>query len=523
MLTGGAGDDTYFFSVGSGQDTINNYDSTNGKIDIVEFHYDVTPDQVRVSRSGNDLVLSIFGTNDSLTIQSYLENDGITPFSVEQILFGADNTVWDLAAIKAKLESNQAPQLSVAIPDQAATAGDTFSYTVNSDTFVDPDAGDTMTYSATLADGSALPSWFSFDAVTRTFIGTPDTSGVFSVSVTAKDSGNQTISDIFDINVSSQSMTLNGTSGADILNGGTGNDMLNGLAGNDVLNGNAGNDRLNGAKGNDTMSGGAGDDTYAVDNAMDSIIENIDEGIDTVRSSVTYTLSANVENLDLVGTIVINGTGNELDNELIGNSASNMLTGKAGNDRLDGKKGVDMLDGGSGDDIYEVDNAGDIVTENLNEGSDTVISSISYTLGVNLENLSLSGSSAIIGIGNAADNSIIGNGAANSLWGRGGNDVFSGGNGADSLYGEAGDDVLDGGKGRDMLVGGTGSDTYMLGRGYKKESVVENDSTAGNIDIVQFLSGISADQIWFQHVGNNLEASVIGTADKLVIKDWYLG
>ena len=523
ILTGGAGDDTYFFSVRSGQDTINSYDSSSGKIDTVEFHYDITPDQVRVSRSGNDLVLTIIGTNDSLTIQNYLENDGITPFSVEQMMFDANGTVWDLATIKAKLESNQAPQLSVAIPDQAATAGGAFSYTVDSDTFIDPDVGDILTYSVTLADDSALPSWLSFDAVTRTFSGTPDTSGVFSVSVIAKDSGNQTVSDTFDINVGSRGMTINGTSGADILNGGAGNDALNGLAGNDVLNGNAGNDRLNGAKGNDAMRGGAGDDTFAVDSVLDIVIENIDEGADTVRSSVTYTLSANVENLDLVGTIVINGTGNELDNELIGNGASNMLMGKAGNDRLDGKKGADMLNGGSGDDIYEVDNAGDIVTENLNEGSDTVISSLSYTLGVNLENLVLSGSSAIIGIGNAANNRIVGSDVANSLWGRGGNDVFFGGSGADSLYGEAGDDWLDGGKGRDMLVGGTGNDTYMLGRGYKKDSVVENDSTAGNIDIVQFLSGISADQIWFQHVGNNLEASIIGTADKLVIQDWYLG
>lgn len=253
------------------------------------------------------------------------------------------------------------------------------------------------------------------------------------MSVTAKDSGDQTVSDIFNISVSSRSMTLNGTSRADILSGGNGNDTLNGLAGNDVLNGNAGNDHLNGARGKDTMIGG------------------------------------------------------------------------------------------SGDDIYEVDNAGDIVVENLNEGSDTVISSINYTLGANLENLSLSGSSAIIGIGNAADNSIIGNGAANRLWGRSGNDVLFGDSGADSLYGEAGDDFLDGEKGRDMLVGGTGNDTYMLGRGYRKDGVVENDSTAGNIDTVQFLSDISADQIWFQHIGNNLEVSVIGTADKLVIKDWYLG
>ena len=524
-LYGENGDDIYFFATGSGQDTINSYDTTSGKIDTVVFHDSITPDQVRVSRSGNDLILTLMGTNDSLTIQNYLENDGITPFSVEQIMFDADGAgvVWDLATIKAKLGSNQAPELLVVIPDQVAHEGDMFSYTVDSAAFVDPDAGDVLTYSATLADGSALPPWLSFDAATRTFSGIPDISGIFSVNITAKDSGNQAVSDTFDISISSLGMTINGTSKADILNGGAGNDTLNGLAGNDVLNGNAGNDHLNGAKGNDTMKGGTGDDIYAVDNVMDSVIENIDEGIDTVRSSITYVLGTNVENLDLIGTAVINGTGNELDNALIGNSASNILTGKAGNDRFDGKKGVDTMIGGSGDDIYEVDNADDIIVESLNEGSDTAISSIGYTLDANLENLTLSSSSAIIGTGNAADNRMIGNDVANSLWGRGGNDVFFGDSGADSLYGEAGDDFLDGGKGRDILVGGTGNDTYMLGRGYRKDSVVENDSTAGNIDIVQFLSGIGADQIWFQHVGNNLEVSIIGTTDKLVIKDWYLG
>ncbi len=106
---------------------------------------------------------------------------------------------------------------------------------MDSDAFVDPDADDILIYSATLADGNALPSWLSFDAETRTLSGVPDISGIFSVSVTAKDSANQTVSDIFVINVSSRSMTLNGTSGADILNGGAGDDTLNGLAGNDVL------------------------------------------------------------------------------------------------------------------------------------------------------------------------------------------------------------------------------------------------------------------------------------------------
>jgi Ca2+-binding RTX toxin-like protein len=77
--------------------------------------------------------------------------------------------------------------------------------------------------------------------------------------------------------------------------------------------------------------------------------------------------------------------------------------------------------------------------------------------------------------------------------------------------------------GNDSLTGGVGSDTYLLGRGYAADTVVENDATAGNTDTARFLSGVAAEQIWFQKVGNNLEASIIGTSDKLVLQNWYLG
>jgi hypothetical protein len=73
------------------------------------------------------------------------------------------------------------------------------------------------------------------------------------------------------------------------------------------------------------------------------------------------------------------------------------------------------------------------------------------------------------------------------------------------------------------MTGGAGDDTYVLGRGYGMDTVVENDASVSNTDVAQFLASISADQIWFQKIGNNLEASIIGTGDKLVIKDWYLG
>jgi VCBS repeat-containing protein len=247
--------------------------------------------------------------------------------------------------------------------------------------------------------------------------------------------------------------TLNAGSGDDTLIGGDGNDALNGEAGNDLLQGDLGNDTLNGGLGGDTMLGGAGDDTYTVDNAGDLIIENVAEGLDLVQSSITYTLTDNVENLTLTGSAAINGTGNALDNVILGNSGVNVLTGLEGNDTLNGGAGADTMLGGVGNDIYIVDNAGDVVTENLDEGIDNVQSSVTYTLTDNVENLTLTGSASINGTGNTLDNVIVGNTGSNVLSGLAGND---------SLTGNAGNDTLDGGTGTDTMSGGAGNDTYVV-------------------------------------------------------------
>jgi len=181
---------------------------------------------------------------------------------------------------------------------------------------------------------------------------------------------------------------------------------------------------------------------------------------------------------------------------LTGNSGANILTGGAGNDALNGGVGADTLLGGLGNDSYTVDNAADVITEQINEGTDTVSANLSWTLGTNLENLTLTGTTAINATGNELNNVLTGNSAAN---------------------------VLAGGAGADTLVGGAGNDTYQMGRGYGADTIQENNATAGNTDVLQCLSGIAVDQLWFRQVSNNLEVSIIGTSDKATLTNWYLG
>jgi Ca2+-binding RTX toxin-like protein len=176
--------------------------------------------------------------------------------------------------------------------------------------------------------------------------------------------------------------------------------------------------------GTDTMAGGLGNDIYVVDNTGDVVTEDLNAGTDTIESSVTYTLGANVENLILTGAAAINGTGNTLNNTITGNTAANTLNGGAG---------TDTMAGGLGNDIYVVDNTGDVVTEDLNAGTDTVKSSITYTLGANVENLTLTGTAAINGTGNTLKNVLTGNSAVNILTGGLGNDVLTGLGGADTF------------------------------------------------------------------------------------------
>ncbi|MFA6413632.1 MAG: calcium-binding protein, partial [Syntrophales bacterium] len=157
------------------------------------------------------------------------------------------------------------------------------------------------------------------------------------------------------------------------------------------------------------------------------------------------------------------------------------LYGGEGNDTLIGGGGADAMIGGMGNDTYYVDNEGDLVVEAANEGADTVRSSVTYTLGDNVENMVLTGTDDISGTGNVLDNKIYGNTGANVLSGAGGNDYISASDKNDTLYG---------GEGNDTLIGGTGSDTYIYGRTDGKDTLSDNSAEVTDSDTLKLTDGI---------------------------------
>ncbi len=170
----------------------------------------------------------------------------------------------------------------------------------------------------------------------------------------------------FKLDANVENLTIAGTKAAmgmgnDLANVLTANDAGNklyGMKGDDLLVGGKGNDWLNGGLGADTMKGGAGNDTYEVSRATDKVVELSGQGVDTVRTDISYKLGQFVENLVLTGTGNINGTGTTWHNVLTGNNGNNVLDGGAGNDRLFGAKGNDKLIGGEGNDIFVLKMAG---------------------------------------------------------------------------------------------------------------------------------------------------------------------
>ncbi len=241
----------------------------------------------------------------------------------------------------------------------------------------------------------------------------------------------------------------------------------------------AGNDTFDARGGavDGEVQGGIGDDTYIVSEDSVSIVEAVGEGFDTVEAFVDYTLSDNLEALDLRGSEDLVGTGNALGNTMTGNVGSNTLKGKTGNDVFISSKGDDRFVGGAGADGVNYQALKKNVVVRLDEkmalaqGTDTLIK---------IEN-------AFTGTGNDL---LVGNGKDNLLFSGEGDDVLEGKGGADTLFGDVGEDILTGGRGDDQLFGGGDNDTFIFSDGDGVDLVGDFDenSNAEKID----LSGVSS-------------------------------
>jgi len=460
-LDGGAGNDTYLFGRGSGSDIVSDYDATAGNVDAVQMGADVLPADVTVSRDRSSLYLSINGTTDTLTLSNWFINDA---YQIEQVMF-ADGTMWNveelsvLAGIPADVDGRL----------QGGGGDDLIDGTAGNDAMIGHAGNDML-------NGGAGDDY------------------------------------------------IVGGSGNDTLNGDIGNDALFGNTGDDVLDGGAGDDALDGGVGNDTylFGHGSGSDVVSEYDATVGNIDTVRVAADVLPANVTVSRDAYNLYLTINGTtdtltlknwfvndayqieqiVFADGTtlgiaelsaaplvGSDLNDYLTGYTGDDVIQGLAGddflqglsgndtleggsgndiiyggdgNDLLDGGTGVDYMDGGAGDDVFIVDDVGDQVKESANEGTDTVQASISYQLGSNLENLTLTGT---------ADIDATGNGSNNVLTGNGGNNVLNGGYGADTMAGGAGDDYYIVSDVGDTVVenAGEGTDTVRVTTYYDTE------------------------------------------------------
>ena len=464
LLTGGAGND--LFVVDAGTDKILDLSGADNVFAVAGATANVTTTAAWVAgfATGSDGVINLVKNGFDVDVSKASGTNGFNISSKSAAgltLIGSKNadtitggdgadTLIGNAGIDTLNGGKGVDSLNGGLGNDSLTGGkdnDIFTVAAGTDTITD------------LGDADALVISTVANAITKKWIATAATNNTGTVNISA--------SGLVDLTLAT------GTNGFTVSSTAAKGISLIGSVLADTLTGSAaGKDILNGGAGADTLTGGAGDDTYYVDNADDSVVEldvaNEKAG-DSVYSSISYELTANVENLILTGSALV-GTGNVRDNKITGNAL--------GNNVLDGGTGADTLTGGAGNDTFKVDNIADVVIDKLG-GTDTVESSITYTLGKTIENLTLTDSAIvnIDGTGNKLDNILTGN-----L----GNNTLNGGEGLDTIYGGEGNDKIIGGKGNDILTGNDGIDTFLYDKSAGLDTITDFNT---GIDILQFATG----------------------------------
>ncbi len=527
-LIGGEGSDTYVFGRGYGQDVVNNFDLSADSADVIQLAADVLPADVRLTRMENKLILSIKGSDDTLTVEHYFESDATDGYQIDRIVF-ADGTSWNVEAVKQLV--------------QAGTDGSDNLYGYATDDVLAGLAGNDSLYG---------------------YAGDDHLSGGDGNDYLSGGAGND---------------TLLGGSGDDLLSGGAGDNILDGGAGNDsylggekdtyVFRQGSDHDRVNGLPAEATIQiegyslaqlllRRSGNNLIAsfLGNSQDTLtFEAFFDGNSPHRGLTLKDALGSLETLtpqELNARTLVGSTGddhiqaNDLDNIisagegadhiegfagddlLDGGAGDDLLQGGQGNDTLVGGAGNDQLEGGRGDDLYQFaagsgidliqDDSGndslyftdaipadvvlrrdefDLVINRTVTGDQIRIKDqFSYQAGVHgitpiesmlfadgtswdiaeIKQMALAGTDVADEIFGHSDDDLIHAGAGDDIvhgqegddevHAGDGNDTINGGDGNDTLYGDAGDDLLNGDWGDDQLYGGEGNDILYGGSGY---------------------------------------------------------
>ncbi|CAK7009681.1 calcium-binding protein [Saezia sanguinis] len=541
-LSGGAGSDTYYFERGWGQDTVNNYDISANKKDVIRFGAGIAAADIEISRDGVDLVLMLKGAQDQVRVTRFFDYAS-SSYKLEEIQF-ADGTVWTAE----QLAQGTVPFIGTEEGDISwGTTGDDLMYGRGGDDGLQGGNGNDIIYG---------------------------------------EEGND---------------SLSGDAGDDVLIGGAGDDELRGGAGSDTYYFESGwghdiirNQDYLADQSMDTVQFGAGitaqDLTLTAQTNGDLLIRHHVTG-DTItveghfRSFIDPYFSSTEHQIDVIRF----ADGTAWDVGMISQMASHstagddIVLGSAGDDVLNGGAGNDILVGGAGSDTYYFERGwGQDVISNDDSGNSTDIIRFSEGIGVNDLRLSqnyydliiqLEGSDDQITVRNyfrddeagryqideirfadgtiwstetirqlipqstQGDDVIMGTSADDELHGLAGNDEIHGGAGNDRLFGDAGDDVLiggdgddylAGGAGNDILEGGAGSDTYYFERGWGQDVINNWDNGQNKLDVIQFGAGISAQDIETLYegmggdgAGGHLILRLKGSTDQITIENYF--
>ncbi|QPC02220.1 calcium-binding protein [Xylella fastidiosa subsp. multiplex] len=568
-LNGGTGNDTYRFAIGVGVDRIEESDTTAGNTDVVRFADVASTALTALERKDSDLVIK-YGTSDQLTISNYFYS---AEYKVEQFTF-SDGVTWDEAAIKARVITNGDASNNYlrgyndgsnriygldgndtiyggALADildgghsddtlignagddtlfggtgndvlsggdgadtlDGGTGNDTYRFAIgagvdrieesdttagNTDVVRFADVASTALIALERKDGDLVIKYGASDQLTVSnyfddiYSGYKVEQFTFSDGVTWDEAAikarvitNGDASNNYLRGYNDGSNRIYGLDGNDEIYGGALNDMLYGGAGNDMLSGGKGADTLDGGSGNDVLYGGTGNDMYRF---------AIGAGVDRIEESDT--------------------TAGNTDVVRFADVASTALT---------------ALERKDSDLVIKYGTSDQLTISNYFYSAEYKVEQFTFSDGVTWDEAAIK--ARVITNGDASNNYLRGyNDGSNRIYGLDGNDEIYGGALDDMLYGGAGNDMLsggkgadtlDGGSGNDVLYGGTGNDMYRFAIGAGVDRIEDYDTTTGNADVLSIGQGVSINQLWFQHVGNDLEVSIIGTGDQITIRDWY--